>query len=436
MREHKKDIKDYSLLEMERNEELRIHDADFHTEKTKSSMTLEEKNLVHNEIDLKMQELEDTGLTRMEILYNVEKGISLADDPVFQYLKGNRIAREMLIKATEVFTADAVIERALHQDMDPDPSMSTMHKYHKSIRDDFDPKMHYNQKFKNNYPLVNEESYIYGQEYMEDVMESMPGKDIKYQQKTDWKMKRKFDELKWEQEKPPTYINKPLTRDRARQKFVREVDMSEFNWKNSAFWIQFLTKNGKIKNKFQTRLTDSAQARLQVVVKQARNMGMLPYVGLVRPTDKLSLRSFYEDLEEYNKKSIDPLTGKLYYTTGQSDLGKRFEKPKGIHTITEKHEKVNKDLQIDQIPVLLNKEQLQWCEAQGYVLQNKKETNRISMSEDKQSQRVDQTSDEYLGGELAYKSISQAVEDSSTLDDLPSLFINEKAHMHVEKPQK
>lgn len=180
LREHRKDMKEISMEEIEQDNELKNYDAQLHSEKTKNAMTQEEKDLVHNEIDLKMQELEDTGLTRMEILYNVEKGIPLQDDPVFQYLKHNRIAREMLVKATEVFTADAVIERALRQDLEPDPTMAKLYSNKKSIKEDFDPLRHYKQKYKDNFPLINEESYIYGIDTINEVMDEKPGLDIDY----------------------------------------------------------------------------------------------------------------------------------------------------------------------------------------------------------------------------------------------------------------
>ena len=61
-----------------------------------------------------MQELEDTGLTRNEILFNdALKGIPLRDDPFYQLIKGNRTVREMLIEPNEEFSADRVIEKAL-----------------------------------------------------------------------------------------------------------------------------------------------------------------------------------------------------------------------------------------------------------------------------------------------------------------------------------
>ncbi len=62
-------------------------------------MTDEEKDQVHIAIDEKMQEFEDSGLTRDEILHDrIGQGIPLSEDPFFQYLKTNRLAWEMLIK--------------------------------------------------------------------------------------------------------------------------------------------------------------------------------------------------------------------------------------------------------------------------------------------------------------------------------------------------
>lgn len=432
--EHRKDLKDYTLEEYEKMEEVNKAEAYHHTEKAKKWMTQDEKDKIHYEIDLKMQELEDTGLTRMEILYNVEKGIPLADDPVFQYLKINRLAREMLIKSGEVFTADAVIDKALRQDLEPDPTMSKQYEYKNTIQGNYDPLKRYKQRYKDHFPTVNEETYIYGYKTMDEVMEDPPMGEVENKPVTDWQMKRKYDKLRWQTARPPTFLNRPLTKEEARQKFMRKVKESDFNWKDTALLTQFLTKAGKIKNRYQTRLSDSAQTTLKRVVKHARNMGMIPYVGLVRPTDKLSLRSYYEDLEEFNKKSIDPLTGKMYYNTGSSDLSKRFVKPKGMNTVTETYK--DKNLRLDQMPSVLNEEQMAWLEAQGYVLQQKKKQNRIQVASSKDKNESGTPQDEYLGGEIAYEKIRENLKEQMTLDDLPEFFINEKAHLNVQKPQK
>ena len=80
---------------------------------------------IHLEIDDRMQELEDTGLTRNEILFDdALEGIALRDDPFYQLIKGNKTAREMLIGANEEFSADRVLEKALRQDIGVDASLS------------------------------------------------------------------------------------------------------------------------------------------------------------------------------------------------------------------------------------------------------------------------------------------------------------------------
>lgn len=82
-----------------------------------------------------MCELEDTGLSREEILLNKAVGVPLKQDKFFQYLKRNRIAREMLIKPTESFNVDTVIEKALKQDIGPDPSLAMPRKNMKLLGD-------------------------------------------------------------------------------------------------------------------------------------------------------------------------------------------------------------------------------------------------------------------------------------------------------------
>ena len=67
-------------------------------------MTREEKEKVHLEIDKKMRELEDSGLSRQEILFNEPEGIPLKQDKFYQFIKNNKIAREMLVKPTETFS--------------------------------------------------------------------------------------------------------------------------------------------------------------------------------------------------------------------------------------------------------------------------------------------------------------------------------------------
>ena len=77
-------------------------------------MSRDEKDAIHALIDVKMQELEVSGLTREEILHNwVGEGMTLWDDMFYQFLKSNRLAWEMLIKPGQEFSVSSVIEMAL-----------------------------------------------------------------------------------------------------------------------------------------------------------------------------------------------------------------------------------------------------------------------------------------------------------------------------------
>ena len=155
-------------------------------------MSEEAKEKVHQELDLRMQEVEDTGLTRSEILHEQQTGVKLVDDPFFQFIKSSRTAREMLLKPGEEFTADRVIELALRQDVSPDDSLS-MNKEDYRVRD-WDsgegPNWEYKKKYRDLTPLVEPHAYFAGHNVVE-------------------RRKKLFE---YDQERPATFINRPLSR--------------------------------------------------------------------------------------------------------------------------------------------------------------------------------------------------------------------------------
>lgn len=155
-------------------------------------MSEEAKEKVHQEVDQRMQEIEDTGLTRSEILHEKQTGPKLADDPFYQFIKSSRTAREMLLKPGEELTADRVIELALRQDVAPDDSLS-MNKEDYRTRD-WDsgegPTREYKKKYRDLTPLIEPQAYFSGHNVVE--------------------RRRKLFE--YDQERPATFINRPLSR--------------------------------------------------------------------------------------------------------------------------------------------------------------------------------------------------------------------------------
>ena len=99
----------------------------------------------------------------------------------------------MLLKPGDEFTANRIIELALRQDIGPDPSMS-MNKEDYQIRDwedNFGPNWEYKKKYRDTTPLIEPDAYFAGSNVVE-------------------RRKKLFE---YDQEKPATFINKPLTRE-------------------------------------------------------------------------------------------------------------------------------------------------------------------------------------------------------------------------------
>lgn len=87
-------------------------------------MSPSDKQKVHLIAEMRMQELEDLNLSREEILNPQTRtpGLKLLEDPFFQYIKKNRLIREVVIKPGEEFSPDRVIAIALRQDIGIDNS--------------------------------------------------------------------------------------------------------------------------------------------------------------------------------------------------------------------------------------------------------------------------------------------------------------------------
>jgi len=166
-------------------------------------MTEEAKDKVHVEIDQRLQELEDTGLTRNEILFEQQEGIKLVDDPFFQFIKNSKTAREMLLKPGDEFTAERVLELALRQDVSPDGSLSMNRQDYRL--DDWtageQPNWEYKKKYRDNTPIISPDAYFADYNVVN-------------------RRKKLFD---FDQEKPATFINRPLSRGQLRKKLKRKI---------------------------------------------------------------------------------------------------------------------------------------------------------------------------------------------------------------------
>lgn len=93
---------------------------------------------------------------------------------------------------------------------------------------------------------------------------------------------------------------------------MRSVDKKDIDWRNGTLLTKFLNGTGKLYNRYQSRLPTNVHRKVAKTVKKMRNLGLLPYVGLLKPTDKIPIGSYIEEVEEMHKKTIDPVTGRLF----------------------------------------------------------------------------------------------------------------------------
>jgi ribosomal protein S18 len=268
-------------------------------------MSKKEKETIHLEIDRRLQDLEDSGLSREEILYDQPEGIPLNQDKFFQFIKQNKIAREMLIKPTETFSADLVIEKVLKQDIGPDGSLALKRKNMK-LADDM-PLSYEVRKYKEMFNSRSKDSLL-----AED--------DFDY--KTNYINKLKL-QLNAERSRPISFVNQPKSRAELRKKFmIKTIKKKDITWKNLPLLVRFINEGGKLMNRYQTRLPTSIHRRLAKTVKHARNMGLLPFVDFVKPYHKVPFTSMYNEFLEDTSKVVDKQTGQIKVIHIPSDKDK------------------------------------------------------------------------------------------------------------------
>lgn len=215
-------------------------------------------------------------------------------------------------------------------------------------------------------------------------------------------------------------------RAQIRKKYmIRTIRKKDINWKNIPLLIKFLNPGGKLMNKFQTRLPTNIHRRLSKTVKHARNMGLLPFIDIIKPFHKLPLTSMYTDFVNETSKVVDKKTGlikvvhlpseKDKFSYSNYDLASQANKS-ALDRIDA--EKFKDSLKLDQleIPSVPSLEQRELILAQNYL---------ITLKENNPSQEETQ-----LGKQQkeAYEKYSQLFDKTLSATTAIESFINEKGY--------
>ena len=150
-------------------------------------------------------------------------------------------------------------------------------RYQQKDWNDYDqPNWEYKKKYRDNTPLLKPDSYF-------------ADNDVTERRKT---------LFEYDQEKPAVFINRPLNRKELRKKVMRTTQKKDIDYKNMPMMVKFLNDTGKLFNRYQTRLESRVQRKVAKTIKKMRNQFLIPTVGLIKPTDKIPLGSYIEDIEE------------------------------------------------------------------------------------------------------------------------------------------
>lgn len=262
----------------------------------------EEKDLVHAQIDFKMDELEQSGLSRDEILLNKPGGLPLSMDPVFQFLRHNRAAREMLVKPGEEFLAYKVIDYALRQDIGVDKAKTlpnTNPQFEHELPQDYDYSVLHGEAFPNK---VKPEDY-----YWEE------------------KLKEKKQTIKdYAGGTPLVFPNKILSKGKRYKANRREINIKDINFKNTEFLAQFMTEGAKMKNRWQTRLQQRIQKKVAKAIKHAKNLNLFPTRSFILPPHKMNLVPI--NAQTFQNSVIHAETGTVFAKKYEGEVSRMNDK--------------------------------------------------------------------------------------------------------------
>lgn len=86
---------------------------------------------------------------------------------------------------------------------------------------------------------------------------------------------------------------------------------------------------------------------------------------------------------------------------------------------------------MDKVQLSPDETQLEWLDALNYAITKRKERENIK------SEKSDvKDSARYMGSERSYEKIMKKLDDNLSVDDLPNMFIGEKALWNSSKPNQ
>jgi ribosomal protein S18 len=249
----------------------------------KSMLSENQKERINKLADERLQELEESGMSREEVIGSQGKGIPLAQDPFFQIVKNDHKARERLFKDNEEYSVKKIVLYALQQNIGYDTSAVGTGKRIKTE----DTMFNSNTK---GLPINLSKEQDTRDYYVSETSPAISDYDVKDP------IEDYEPIIKKEYKRPTKEIN---------------IDVNDIHWRNTPLLLQFMTNTGRVKHRLRTGLSKPMHKRIVRVIRHARCMNLIPSGAHVKPYHQIPLRTLHEDLNDEIAYDVDLENGSL-----------------------------------------------------------------------------------------------------------------------------
>ena len=232
----------------------------------------------------RLSELEESNMTREELLELPGKGIKLAADPFFQLIKNDLKARHRLLsKANVDYSVDNIVKFALNQEIEFDRAASGTGRRIKTQEDEYNQDRDGILAESHQFKLAEAEDYYRG---------------VSEPRANEYKQKADIDVLK------------PIKTVRREKTTV--INPLDIHWRNTELLVRFMTRFSTIKHRKYTGLPTSLQKKITRTIKHSRQMNLLSHNSYMKPHYSKPLRTLAEDIEDDKFYEIDVETGTMH----------------------------------------------------------------------------------------------------------------------------
>lgn len=219
---------------------------------------------------------------------------------------------------------------------------------------------------------------------------------------------------------------------------MRKVDKKDVTWRDTAFLTKFMNETGKIINKYQSRLPSSTHRKVARSIKRLRDLELVAHVGMLKPTDKIPVGSFVEDLEEMHKKTIDPVTGRLFLKHSLQDsladkerrvFGALEERIGAVEPEQDEaaalKQSIMREMSLDGVGLVPTRAQRQWLIAQAHVAERNGALEQAAKEAELLGKEYSKPATEFLAGKQTYEQAAAKV--TADPNHLFDQFLSEKS---------